>query len=278
MSSVRGALTKGFLVLFVLLVIQAAVTWRYLSQSKLDISTSVQQNFAASIVLAELAQHGEALRRYEKEYFIFVGDLKRRADYSKQWDQGYDKIMNTLAEITANRARIWSAEDRAETARWQASVIAYGNGFDALRKKVDVNEITTTSMANQAIREAKDKYKVFISGVNETLKRKNSQSQELATKVNSRFEVILLVSAALSAAACVLLGVMGIVILRKIQAPIHTLAEVAKSISSGDLEQPFTLRSSVKEFRALAEHLERMRVAQKGLLDSLLRRKSGARA
>jgi methyl-accepting chemotaxis protein len=162
-------------------------------------------------------------------------------------------------------------------AKWQESAAAYEAGFDALRAKVEVSEITTISEANRAIRAAKDKYKVFVDGANESLKRKNIQSQELAAQVNSRFEIILLVSVLFSAAASILLGVMGVVILRAIEAPIHTLAEVARSISTGDLEQPFALKSSVKEFRALAEHLERMRIAQKGLLDSLLRRKSSAK-
>jgi methyl-accepting chemotaxis protein len=238
----------------------------------------VQQNFAASTVLADLAQHGEELRRYEKEYFIFIGDLKRRVDYSKQWQQGYDEIMTTIGGIKSNRASIWNAADQAEAAKWEASVAAYGNGFDSLRKRVAANEISSALEANNAIREAKDKFKIFVSGTNETLKRKNSQSQELAAKINSGFETILLVSALLSATATILLVVLGVVVLRAIEAPIHTLAEVAKSISTGDLEHPFALRSSVKEFRALAEHLERMRIAQKGLLDSLLRRKSAAQA
>jgi HAMP domain-containing protein len=278
MKSVKGTLTVGFLVLLGVMIIQAVVAWVYLSQSKRDLATSAQSNSAASTQLAELASLGQALRRFEKEYFIYVGDAQKRDGYSKEWQQGYDKIMKSVDDITTNRARIWTAADIAEAGKWRASALAYGEGFDALRAKVASNEISTTLAANDAIRDAKDKFRVYLQGTADLLKRKNAESQELATSINRQFDIVLFMGALLSAAGCLLLALMAFFVPRSIEAPIQVLADAANSMSSGDLEQPFRLKSSVKEFRALAEHLERMRIAQKGLLESLTRRSRSVKA
>lgn len=272
MKSVKGMLRAGFAVLLVFMILQALVTAVYLFQSRRDLATAVQQNTAASTRLAELALQGQALRRFEKEYFIYVGDAQKRGEYAKEWQQSYDGIMKVLNEIGANQASIWSAADLAEAGKWRTSAAAYGEGFDALRKKVDTGEISTTLAANEAIREAKDRFRVYLQGTTETLKRKSGESQQLAAGIAARFDVIVLVSALLFIAGCALLAVLAVRVPRLVEAPIVALAEAAESMSKGSLERPFELKSPVNEFRQLAGHLERMRIAQKGLLESLTRR------
>lgn len=278
MKSVKGTLRKGFVVLLGFMLIQAFIASRYLADSKRDIAISVQQNFEASTQLAELATLGETLRRCEKEYFIYLGNVSRREAYSTEWQKTYDQIVKALQGMPASRTAIWTRADLAEVDKWYASAIAYGDGFDAVRKRVETGEIADTQAANGAIREAKDKFRVYLKGTTETLKRKNAESQALAAKINERFDIILLASWSLSGAACLLLILMGVIVPRSIDKPIQTLADAAESMSSGNLERPFRLASSVKEFRALADHLERMRIAQKGLLDSLTRRHRAGQA
>lgn len=272
MRSVGGMLRMGFVVLFVFMVGQALVAGTYLFQSKRDLATAVQQNSVASAKLAELATLGQSLRRFEKEYFIYLGDVQKRSGYSKEWQEGFDAITKSLDEIAANRSGIWTAADLAQVEQWRASASAYGQGFDVLRSKVDASLISTTLEANAAIAEAKNKFRVYLKGTSETLDRKTDESQALAAKISSRFDVIMLVGAGLAAAGCVLLMVLAVRVPRSIEVPISALAEAAEAMSKGSLEQPFELKFPVKEFKSLAGHLERMRIAQKGLLESLARR------
>jgi methyl-accepting chemotaxis protein len=278
MKTVRGTLRAGFVLLFAVLTAQGIIAWLYLDASKHDVATSVQQNFAASTQLAELAVLGQSLRRYEKEYFIFLNDPKKRDDYASEWAKTYEKIFLGYESIKTNRSGIWTARDRAEVASWYQSVLAYEEGIYAVRRKVELQQITTAQEANHAIREAKDKFRVHLQGTVEMLKRKHAESQELAAKVGSRLDFILLTSALLSLAAVALLVAIAVLVPRSIEAPIDALAEAARSMSNGNFEQPFKLTSRLQEFRMLADHLERMRVVQKSLLNTVTRRNTAARS
>ena len=276
MKSIKSMLNTGFLVLLVFMIVQAVVGGNYLYQSKRDLATAVRHNTAASTILAELASNGQALRRFEKEYFIYIEDTAKRDGYSKEWQETYDRIMKILADISADRTHIWTASDRVELEKWHASATAYGAGFDALRNRVRVNEISTTLSANSAISAAKNAFRVYLSGTTELLQRKSAESQQLAATINERFNLIMVLGAALFIAGCILLAILAVRVPRSIQAPINALAEAAETMSKGNLDRQFKLKSPIREFSALTAHLERMRVAQKGLLESLMRRSKAA--
>lgn len=275
MKSIRGILTAGFVLLFAVLAAQVIIAWQYLDASKRDVATS-QHNFAASTQLAELAVLGHALRRQEKEYFMYLDNLKKRDDYARDWQKSFDKIILAIEDIRGNRSGLWTARDADEAAKWEASVRAYEEGFYAVQRKVETQQITGALAANDAIREAKDKFRVHLQGNIDMLKRKNAESQELAAKVHSRFDFVLLTSGLLSATAVLLLLFIAVLVPRAIEGPIGALADTAQSMSNGNLQRPFKLSSALPEFRALADNLERMRIAQKGLFDAVMRRNAGA--
>ena len=86
MNSIRGKIVAGFLVMMAFIVAQYFLVDHYLERSRVQVELAIKKNYAASSMLSDLTITGQAIRRYEKEYFIYHDDAQGAAKYAKEWE------------------------------------------------------------------------------------------------------------------------------------------------------------------------------------------------
>ena len=154
MNSIRAKLIFGLSVVLLVLIAQASLTYVYLQRSHELASVTVARDFKQSIDIAKIAVEGQKLRRYEKEYFIYVGNPERRAKYDGEWHESHAKLLSMLDKILARNNGVWGPKEKSEIDRWRISLRKYRQGFDAVVRAVNEGKITTTGAANTACHHA----------------------------------------------------------------------------------------------------------------------------
>ncbi|MGL5004931.1 MAG: hypothetical protein ACRDAM_18480, partial [Casimicrobium sp.] len=125
MKSIRSMLLIGLGAIALLFLVQAGLlAWGQRTIER-DVIASVQKNTIASSQLSELAVIAQQIRRYEKEYFVYVTNAERRENYIKEWTGASDKMTKTLQTMRANADGAFNAEDLGKIANWASAADFY---------------------------------------------------------------------------------------------------------------------------------------------------------
>jgi hypothetical protein len=102
MKSIRARLTAGLALIIVFFLVQAALVWLGQDNARREVVDATRKNTLASAQLSELAVLAQQVRRYEKEYFVYVGNRERRDNYVMGLMLTLPKAVSApLAELTA---------------------------------------------------------------------------------------------------------------------------------------------------------------------------------
>ena len=268
--SIHSRLKLGFTLVIAFFLIQSAITFFYVSRSNHLVDTAVNRNFFQSQFISQLASDGNKLRRYEKEYFIYVDNPRKRAAYYTDWSQAKSAISDRLNEAIHDRGHTW-AGDRATLRQWKGSLDAYDDGFHLVKQMVLDGAVTNTRTANSEIRQAKNEFRSFLEGTDGLGKEKLAQSTRIAGQIEANFDLLYKFIFVTSAAGILLLMALLQFVPRSISRPVKELTDAATLMSKGDLNKRIE-PSEIQEFRSLSETLERMRVSQKALIERMLAR------
>ena len=269
MSSINGTLRIGFAVLLFLFIAQSAVGY-FTARSNDDLVTAaINEDFNTSVLISRIAIEGNKLRRYEKEYFIYVGNQDKMAKYTGEWEDSYRKLKDMLNVAINDSTGAWTPEQQNVLRAWDASLEGYASGFRAVVQGVGNGEVTNTVAANVAVQDAKNKFRVLLSGAassgTELYERAANSAREI--KKTNDFTVKLFGATSLFGIALALW--LFIVIPRAIDKPVSLLAETAQEMSTGNISLPVPVHKTPREFRTLADTLERMRISQTVLIQKL---------
>jgi len=267
--SIHSKLASGFSLIIIFVLIQAAITFFYISKSNKLVDQAIDTSFAQSQFISQLAIDGQKLRRYEKEYFIYVNNDRKRDKYYKEWSEAKDSIHGRLTAAIEDNSNTWSLYDRGEMEVWRKSLNAYNDGFQTVNQMVLSGRIKETISANAEIRDAKNEFRTYLSGTDKLGKEKLNEAKEFAKVIDADFNMLYYIMFITSAAGILLLITLLQVIPRSIAKPVKELTEAATLMSKGDLNQQIN-SSKIKEFKTLSETLERMRMSQKTLIDRML--------
>lgn len=263
MLSVRSKLTIAFSIFFAVLIAQLALVYYFSNTSATVIAQAIKAH-EQSNALTRLAIEGQKLRRYEKEFFIYADNPERRAKYSSEWNDSYGKLKEGLALLNSAKGG-WSAADKDKAKEWNDSLNSYASGFNKVDVAVNNGFITGTINANKAIKDAKNAFRVFLKGTAEEIDNKVQQASRLSSQVEKNFANIQKFLLALSVVALAVGGALLLTIPRSIAGPISGLTEAVIDISKGNISRPVTVRGG-PEVKGLAESVERLRIALKGLM------------
>ncbi len=125
--------------------------------------------------------------------------------------------------------------------------------------------INGTNAANKAIQYAKNQFRVFIKCTAVEIDNKVNEARDFSSQVEKNLANIQKFLIALSVVALVIGGVLLLTIPRAIAGPISELTESVVDISKGNISRPITVRGG-PEVKGLAESVERLRIALKGLM------------
>lgn len=297
MKSIRVRLYGSMALLIIFFLVQAlAVSWFTNSQRE-SMSRQVRQNTQASSQLTELATLAQQIRRYEKEYFVYVQNKEKRDGYAKEFGAAAGRIGKLLDTLSADRSGTFTAQEYTEITRWRGAHAFYVAEMEQIFSNVTATQATadaaaaatsaatpgklaaaetpparlpTPAEANDMIKAGKDRFGAeLVKGVDAMAKTKTAATLGLAQSTADNYHRLLqavLVTVALGIGLALFLVV---TLPPTITRPIAALSEVAEAIARGNLDKPFA-EEGAREFEPLVRSLEKMR-ASLGLLSRKLR-------
>ena len=228
------------------------------------------KDFKGSVLIAALAVEAQKIRRFEKEYCIYVSQADKAQKYQQEWTETFTSIKRQLEGMLLDRSGMWSEQERGDFTQWSAGLLAYEEGFNKLVTHVKSGVIRDTFAANAAIGEAKDKFRILLDGTAKigAVKLQSAQVAEAKIIASARFLVFVLVGTI--GGSIIICLFLVIIVPRSITRPITMLSEAATAMSNGDLEQAIPANVGLQDFAGLAETLERMRISLKVMMHRLM--------
>lgn len=305
MKSIKSRLVFGLSLIIVFFLAQAALLWWGQSVTKDEVVETAKRNTQASSQLTELAVLAQQIRRYEKEFFVYVADADRRGKYVGEWTGTFEKMTQLIATLRSNPADAFSVADLGEIANWSAANDFYGLEMRRIFKAVDdqavrVEEFNTRQGAvsvqsqgaadgaslaaltpavvmfspievNGQISAGKDRLSgVLIKGVAAMSKEKTRQTLSLAEVAEGGFNKVFYgVVATVAVGVLVALSLM-VSLPKAVTAPLVQLTKAVENLSTGQLDKKIDV-GSVTEFAGLAVALERLRIGQQALVARMRR-------
>jgi methyl-accepting chemotaxis protein len=301
MKSIRSRVTAGLGLIIVFFLVQAALVWWGQDTTRRDVVDATRKNTIASSQLSELAVMAQQIRRYEKEYFVYVGNTEKRNGYIKEWTGVADKIAKQLQTMNTNADQAFGEEDKGKVGNWASASDFYtaemrkifGSVNDqaarinalpaaplaALVPVKNVPVVTATESVtmfspvevNAMIGPGKDRFSaVLIKGVAEMSAEKTKQTLELSNVAAAGFQK-LLIAVLLTVAVGILIALALILTLpQAVTGPLATLTGSIDDMSKGNLDVKIQ-SGGIAEFDGIAKALERMRLGQQALVARMRR-------
>ena len=271
MSIVRTLLISIVIVILAMFGLLAVV---YNAERRVDsaVSEFSEKTLPGTIALQKLATDVANVRRYEKEYFVFLGNVERRNGYFKEWGTAMGNVLKSLDTLVANTDKQFASAETLSMSEWRASLKGYADGFDGIVNRVGRGDITDPVVANTENGKNVDLIRKAQSEIPQLAAKRVSDAQlkgKLALAEQAKAKNLVLSIAAL---IIVLLVVLAIVLPRRIKAPIDGLSEVAEQLSKGQMDVSFEKFATIVEFKPLVEALERMRRTVSQAVQRLQRR------
>lgn len=281
--SIRSKLIFGFALLLAFILLQAATNFFYGARTKGLVDTAVNRNFTATTEITELLAGAQQLRRLEKEYLIYVGDVDGRNRTLKEWAVTHEKLVGQLQGMVGNGKAVYEAADLAEFGKWKVALDAYHKEFTKVVEgfAYDVSMLDrgggeAGALAyNKALRTNEDLRpgvehfnQVFIEGASQLARQRAGESAAAYERIRDNFDVVGYVDTGLSLAGIVLAALLLLTVPASITRPLASLVESADKMSLGDLSKKFEA-GGVHDFERLAASLERMRITMEAMMARL---------
>lgn len=260
---IRNKLLLGFGLLLLFIISSAAFTYSYVDRSKQLVDDAIHNKFDASLFISQLTIEGQKLRRYEKEYFIYVSDFTKRTKYYDEWSTAKDRLVEMLAAQKAHPS--WSTGELDKLTEWENSLSDYASGFEQVHKLVNQGSLLDTVEANLAISDAKNRFSVFLTGTEEYRNTKFEEAKLAVLSIEKNFDFIYQVLLVTAVAGTILSLILLYLIPSSITDPIEEMTYAARQISNGNLDNQIK-PSPNRDFRTLSLALETLRVTQRELM------------
>ncbi|MCK9986267.1 MAG: hypothetical protein AzoDbin1_02739 [Azoarcus sp.] len=278
--TIRNKLILGFSVLLAFILVQGAASFFYGSRTQGLVDTAVNRNFIAATEVTDLLASAQQLRRQEKEYLIYVGNVDGRNAVLKDWNATHARILGQLEAMVANSKGIYLPADSAAFTQWKGALDDYQKGFARIIEgfSYDVSMLdegdtaggsqtyNKAVRANEELRPVVERFNtVLIEGATKLARARADESALAYQRIRSNFEVVDYVNIGFAVAGLLLAGVLLATIPASITRPLDSLIESADKMSLGDLGKKFEA-GGVKDFERLAASLERMRVTMEAMI------------
>jgi len=269
MSSIKSLLRLGFIILLSFIIIQASVLFWMMNENGQQIHKSIRGDFSSSTLISRMAIEANKLRRYEKEFFIYVGDQKKMDKYEDEWQESYDRLEVMLNQALNEKIGQWTAAELQEVESWLVSLKGYGHGFELVVSSVRGGDIKDTIAANLAVKNAKNRLKPLLKGTSSGSESRYIRATEAARKIEQNNKILAIILIVTTLAGIIIILTLLVKIPASISNSIKSLTNSAEKMSMGDLEEEIHLNEIKEEFLSIAKILERMRISQKTMLKKL---------
>lgn len=247
-------LLSGFATVALLLVLVAVVGYRGVNR----MNELLDEYALTEAKLVEYCQRirGEinVMRRFEKDAYINIESSEKVTEYSKKWQESYDRTGKRIDSIDALLTKLnndhdseFAKEKKNDLKVFREQLGAYGTGFNNVLDRIKKGEITTTSQANAAI----GAYKEVIHKMEaQSLKTSDDFDKQMEyglgevdrLEKSTKFTLI-----GFSAVALLLSVVLSWLILRSIMKPLGDMLAMVTDIAKGEGDLTRRLDGSAKD-------------------------------
>jgi methyl-accepting chemotaxis protein len=301
-TSIKSRLVNGLMLIVLFFLVQAGLVWYATSNAKSTVVESTRKNTIATSELGSLAVLAQQIRRYEKEYFVYVGNKEKRDAYEHEWRDALGKIEAALARMKTGSGGAFSGKDIEQVVAWDAASAFYAAEMNKIflavnqrAKGVQVDQESSvgagsagrtgakavapvapaeyrSTEVNDMIKAGKDRFSGdFIKGVATMDKAKTADTLALANVAEEMFDQVLIGVMITVAIGVVVALALSVSLPRAVTRTIAGLSSAAEKMSMGNLNQAYD-SGSVVEFDTLAQALNRMRLGQQALVERLQKR------
>lgn len=236
------------LVLAFVLIVAAAGQWA-LTTSADTASQVLTVDFGVNSAANDIHIAALDLRRFEKDYFINMGDKEKETEYFAKWNdirQQMDMHLATIEKL--------GVDDKSRDAVRQihADLAEYTTVFQSIVKRIDAGQIKTTADANKELVPFKDHVHRIEASVatldDESTKRMDEKKKMIvAVEQSARMTTMLIAGLAL-----IVVFILSVAITRSITRPIATVVGIAEKLAEGDTDQRVEVRGSDETAQLLA--------------------------
>lgn len=299
-NSIQARLSLALIPVIAFFVVLGTAVWLVSASTSNNVGETVRKNTLASAEVEELSMLAQLLRRYEKEFFINSGDAEGRAKYKQEWGQIHQKMDDKLKLMRANAQALFSRHDLADLQRGSEALAFYAAEMNRIIESVEQRALAveqyvppteqeikaaaksgktlapaplmiTPAEANAQIKAGKERLAAELltplAGISKARQQATLALPEISRQGFSEMARFVVILAALGV---VVTGAVMLLLPRTIRAPLATLTTQVDALSKGmpmDTDEEIT----IKEFRALAQAVNRMSRAQKMLLERVKR-------
>jgi hypothetical protein len=133
-----------------------------------QVELAANHNFSAASLVTHIQLHGERMRRYEKEMFIYAAVPDKRAKYVKEFDDAYGKLLDQLNAAQATLHKGFSDGDREKVKSWAQAASFYGSEFRKVATSAELaaseQQAGLTTKLNADIGPGKDRFRTLLDG------------------------------------------------------------------------------------------------------------------
>lgn len=278
--SIRSKLILGFSVLLAFILLEGAASHYYGGRTQALVDNAMNRNFTATVEITELLAAAHQLRREEKDYLIHAGDVDGRNAVLQAWSETFTRLDRRLHLMRDNLSGYYSSGDLVEFQRWESALAGYRDRFTQITEgfSYDVSmleqggEAGTAQAYQKAVRANREMQAAverldaeLIAGATRIARERAAETAAAQAHIRQNFEVVERVSAGLAVGGFLLAALLLATLPGSIARPLQALVEAADKMSLGDLGKKFEA-GGVREFEALAESLERMRVTMEAMI------------
>ncbi|HWW60049.1 MAG TPA: MCP four helix bundle domain-containing protein, partial [Thermoanaerobaculia bacterium] len=179
------------------------------------------------------------LRRFEKDFFINIGDKEKEAEYLAKWNDARQKLDDQLGRIE----KLGVDDESRDAIRFVRSDMAeYASMFQAITRRVSTGELKSTSEANQEITPVKDR----IRRVETTVQQLDDRSAQHVAAQKVTIENVernaRMVTFIIAGLALLVVFALSVSVTRSITRPIVAVVAIAEKLAEGDSDQRVDVR------------------------------------
>lgn len=265
--SIRSKLLFSFLLVASMIVAMFAVR-QYFSIKEGELIREIVLEHEISTQLSGLSTSAQKIRRYEKEYFIYVGDPEKRQKYAGEFSEARAEINQYVSRLKT----IYTSSNKKDAlkalSQWEDAIRYYSDGFEVLNQRVISGEINGVLEANKAIQEYKNRFRIVLSGSTESIHENYRIATEKAERIKQYQDASSFIFGAISALSVLVALLMSFMVPASIVKPLKQLTSIAEGISKGKMGNVDEVKGSV-EIENLAKSIKRLQIATLGLLKRL---------
>jgi nitrogen fixation/metabolism regulation signal transduction histidine kinase len=250
--------TMIIIALLLLSAIGAALYGGYVARSAaLDLTTKAMP---AALRYKDTLLAYEQARKYEKEFFVFAGNVERRERYLGEWNKAIGKLNVLLSEGQSNTNKAYTKAEVSQFGSWKDSVEGYSKGFKGLAENVKNGTVPDGITANQENTKNVDFVREFAKQVAAAVDTNTKEVQESANKSLNVLNYAIFAIIALLILVLLMVILLARSVPAKISGVINDYTAWVESMSKGDLKREM-VASDYTEFEPLSKGLGRLRTS-----------------